>query len=80
VAERTMYMHLLDGAPGTFDGEQICFAATGAHSGRRSGALLVPTLAQVKREQRESARYRQRLGLGVLGDYSYVRVEAPDAR
>lgn len=76
------YMHTLDGRPAFFvkqdaTGGQICFSYLGKYS--RPAVPLVDSLAQIRREQQATLRWRREQGLTVreLSDYSYVRVAVP---
>lgn len=69
--KKYMYMHLIGGRPGNFEKRQIWFA---------HWIKLVPTLKQLKKEERESIKFRQ----DSLGDvqprfaYGYCKVLLPD--
>lgn len=72
------YMHLIDGIPAHFDGEQICFNKTGQY-GVRKIHPLASDLAQIKNEQRACKAFRTRRGFGFnSSDYSYCTVDTPD--
>lgn len=64
------YMHLIEGKPAKFDGEMISFVCDGV----RLDELLVDSLAQIRREQRASREYRERLAMCWM-DYDYLRVK-----
>lgn len=73
----TMYMHLIDGRPASYEaGYQISFAPTGRYA--RKGIRLVPTLVQIRAEQRATAKWRNAQGFTVDGfSYSYALVRVP---
>jgi hypothetical protein len=78
---RTMYMHTLDGRPANIQrwtrGDVSFFYAVG-----RNRARLVPSLAQIRSEQREYFLYLRARGSDVEGErhaLSYVLVEVPVA-
>jgi hypothetical protein len=71
---RTMYMHTLDDRPASYDdsrGPYIHFV------GGRNRAKLVPTLVQLRREQRATIRERIKAGRNESFRYGYVLVEVP---
>lgn len=68
---RVMYMHTIDGYPAKYleRNRQITFA------GKR-GIRLVPSLAQIRREQRATVEWRTAQGYGDHDTkYGYVLVE-----
>lgn len=73
---KTMYMHTIDGKPATFDGKDYIYFVGG-----RNKAMLVPTLAQLRREQLLDIDAKVRDGgpfTAVRREaYSYVLVEVP---
>lgn len=76
---RTMFMHLIDGHPATYEGPdgQVAFASTGRYS-RGAGIRLVPSLTQIRAEQRASEKWRASRGFDTGGwVFSYARVEVP---
>ena len=70
---RTMYMHTMDGRPASFDeqGGWLYFVDSCA----RSNATLVPTLRQVRREQRIARE--NTFDIPRKPRYDYVRVAIP---
>ena len=71
---KVMYMHLIDDQPARYEkGEQICFVS----SYGTSIAKLVPTLNQIRKEQRLSTEWRKAGGYPLTTDYEYIRVEIP---
>ncbi len=66
------YMHLIDDCPARYaEEEQICYVCFyGDFIGK-----LVPTLKQIRKEQRLSNRWREAKGFSEVKDYSYIRVE-----
>lgn len=63
------YMHLIDGEPARFDGEQICYADK-----RRFPVKLVDSLIQIRKEQRKSKAYRKAHGFHDSDGYGYAKV------
>jgi hypothetical protein len=72
---RTMYMHTLDGKPACMDrdGTQIVFARG------RYRARLVDSLREIRREQRQSVKWRMEQGFNIDFRHGYVLVEVPSA-
>lgn len=71
------YMHLIDGKPAHFDGEQICFNRTGRY-GTRTSHPLARDLEQIKTEQLATKAWRIRKGFRIHSDdYGYCTVDAP---
>lgn len=75
---RTFYMHLIDGNPATFDGNQIC--AAGRYGRGKCVNFLVGSLKEIMEHQKASVIYRREK----LGDanastapFSYVRYQEP---
>lgn len=64
------FIHTIDGLPAQYyDGEQICYGM------RRCGVKTVDTLAQIKKEQRASIKFRKKQGWEEDGfDYDYMRI------
>jgi hypothetical protein len=71
----TMYMHTLNGKPAYFAGKQVVFALQGGST--RTQMPLARSLAQIRREQQASARWRAKNLFGAAFMYSYVRVSVP---
>lgn len=68
------YMHTIGGYPAQYyPGEQICYA-----NGTRGGSgvsRLAQSIAQIKKEQRLSSKWRKSQGFDAhMSDYGYVRV------
>jgi hypothetical protein len=68
VREVTIYVHTIDGRPGTFDGYQICFAANYGRPNKPARSLQ-----QIRREQAKSRANRIRDGFSDNGEYDYRR-------
>lgn len=73
--QTTYYLHTIDGRPAFFDrGEQICFI----NSYGPSVPDLVPSLRQIRAEQKASAAWREENFCGNENNgYDYVRVRFP---
>lgn len=52
------YMHLLEGHPAFFDGDQICFAGRGC----LLSSMLRDSLTQIRKEQKLSDAFRKEHG------------------
>lgn len=66
------YIHLLDGKPAFFDGEQLCFADNRRHLNE----LLVDSLRTIRKHWYLSNEFRRSLGyLSERTRYSYLRVK-----
>ncbi len=73
--QRTWYMHTLDGHPAVYlPRGQICFA--GGY-GKWGAALLVPSLKQIRIEQKASAAWRVTHFCNDGAKVGYVRVRLP---
>lgn len=67
-----IYLHTLNGQPGVFNGEQVCYC-TQTYGNCREPAY---SLEQIRREQRASVRWRKSKGFETHEDkMSYVRYE-----
>ena len=65
------YIHLINGEPAIFDGEQICFA----RHGMPLALMLRDSLDEIRENQKASYRYRVQNGFTLEGfEYSYLRV------
>ena len=79
MARRKLYIHTLNGRVAAFSGDQICYVT---HFARWQKAAT--SLAQIRREQLLSTRYRQEV-LGVEEEdgsrygYRILYMESPDA-
>jgi hypothetical protein len=73
--QRTWYMHTIDGKPALFADDTLCFAV-GRHV-----VTLVPSLAQIRREQRaDRAWYDTNMPqMQVRGRLGYVLVRLPES-
>jgi len=67
---KKVFIHTISGLPAQYyKGEQICFGM------RRCGIKTVDTLAQIKKEQRASNKWRKKKGYDVHPlDYDYMRI------
>ena len=67
-----LYMHTIDGQPALYwPGHQICYC----NRIQRNAPPLATSLAQIRREQRATKRYRKAWGfVDEAGKYSYVHV------
>lgn len=72
---KNYYIHTLNGRPAFFDGEQICYAC----KYQRAGNVACTSLAQIRREQRSSAKWRsENFGEEWRAiEYGYVRFTLP---
>jgi hypothetical protein len=62
------YMHTINGRPGSYDGEQICYAT------RSSPVKLHETLRQIRRQEVMSKKFRTSKGFDNTAQYGYQRV------
>ena len=85
-ATRVMYMHTLDGKPANFTwtreqrGDEIVEVPYVYFAGARRPAELVPSLRQLKREQRMALEDAKAMGVMEWSNprtYGYVRVNLP---
>lgn len=67
------YLPTVDGKPARFDGEQLCYVST--YSRGRSQAVLLDSLAEVRKQIKASQKYRDDMGFRPDMRYGYVRVE-----
>lgn len=67
---KKVFIHTIGGLPAEYyDEEQICYGM------RRCGVKTVDTLAQIKKEQRASNKWRKKRGYEIhLLDYDYMRI------
>ncbi len=65
---KTYYLHTIDRRPGTFDGNQICFATFYGKPNK-----LATSLKQIRAEQKASREYRARRGFDDSFEYGYRR-------
>ena len=64
------YMHTIDGMPAAFDGDQICY-----RSFYGKAQPLCDDLAQIKREQQLTKKYRDSMGFSDYETkYSHLRI------
>lgn len=65
-----VFIHTISGLPAEYyDKEQICYGS------RRTGVKTVNTLAQIKKEQRASNKWRKKKGYEThILDYDYMRI------
>ena len=74
--KKYMYMHTINGYPARYEGKegQICYVEQrGSFIGK-----LVPSLKQIRKEQKLSHAWRKEQGFDVKqSEYSYIRVELP---
>lgn len=66
----TKYMHLIDGKPAYFDGDQLVYAGHGV----RLDELLVDSLHEIRQQRGASQRFRYKLKDYDDQGYSYLRV------
>ena len=66
---KTKYMHIINGKPGRFSGEQICYAGV-----KNFKIRLVGSLKQIRKEQKLSKKFRKSMKWEDT-EYSYVLVE-----
>ena len=71
--KQSFYMHTINGCPGMFDGDQICYT----QGLNQSPNELALSLRQIRNEQQESKRYRSRSRFSDTSEYGYVRVSFP---
>ena len=67
---KKVFIHTINGLPAQYyDEEQICYGS------RRSGVKTVNTLAQIKKEQRATNKWRKKKGYHTRPlDYDYMRI------
>ncbi len=67
---KKVFIHILNGYPAQYDkGEQICYGS------RRSGVKTVNSLAQIKKDQRASCKWRKKQGFEINETvYDYMRI------
>lgn len=70
---KTYYMHTINGFPGIFSDGQICYAAYYGKPNR-----LQASLKDIRKQQRQSRKYRESKGWFDRFDYNHIRVEGPD--
>ncbi len=66
------YMHTLDGKPASFEKYQICFAACYGRPNKLCGSL-----AQIRKEQRKSVKWRKKQGYEDTWKQGYFRFALP---
>jgi hypothetical protein len=64
-----IYIHTINGQPGVFSGQQICYA-TRTHGNTRAPAT---SLRQIRAEQAASEAWRTKKGFSNTAKLSYVR-------
>ena len=70
MASRDIYIHTINGHPGTFDGWQVCYSVKGSNRHNTPAK----SLRQIKREQRACIANRRAAGFSANpSDYGYVR-------
>ena len=71
---KTFYLHTIDGKPGCFSGDQICFLPF-----HGKAYELATSLSQIRKEQEATKRYRLKNGwLFVSRRYGHRRVAIPN--
>lgn len=67
---KKVFIHTINGLPAQYhEGEQICYGS------RRSGVKTVDTLAQIKKEQRATYKWRKKKGYDTHSFvYNYMRI------
>ena len=67
---KKVFIHTINGTPAQYyKGEQICYGM------RKCGVRTVDTLAQIKKEQRASNKWRKKQGWNDHEvDYDYMRI------
>lgn len=71
----TYYLHTMEGEPAYFDGDQIVFVSRGRHA-----AVLVDSLATIRKQIRATEQFRLRHGFSFdPEEHCYVRVRLPAA-
>ena len=66
------YIHIIDGQPGIYDGFQVCYGGWGQHGHK---IPIVPTLRQIKKEQRLTIKNRKAEGYPVNDvEFSWAKV------
>ena len=68
------YMHLLDGKPAYFDGEQLVYASR-FDSYMTAERLFVNDLRTIRRQQQQTMEYRSSLRWEPTGMYDYLRIK-----
>lgn len=69
--QKIVYMHTCDGCPASYNDQMV------GMGGRSFPVVLVETLAQIKREQRASLRYRKAQGFDHDLHYGWQKVAIP---
>lgn len=72
---KNYYIHTINGRPAFFDGNQICYAS----KHQREGNVACTSLAQLRRQQHRSAKWRYEMfgETGMKQEYGYVRFTLP---
>ena len=73
---KTFYMHTLNGRPAYYDGTKIVFAMRGGYV--RRGQWLCESLDEIRKQQRQSFRWRRDQGLDNRWDHGYVRMHVSE--
>lgn len=69
-----VYMHTLDGKPAMYqDGTYICFINN--YHNVTFEEMFKPSLEQIRREHKASAKWHKDHGDGVSGGYGYIRIK-----
>lgn len=69
--KKYQYMHTINGCPGNYEGEQVCFAS------RNRPIRLAPDLKTIKKQQAASIRWRTSKGFTNTSEYGWVKVLIP---
>ena len=70
----THYMHMINSAPGTFDGKQIVVVQD------RGRARLVRTMKQIRLEQQKSYEVQYKEHRNYISTYSHIKVSIPKGK
>ena len=68
--DKTIYIHIIDGKPGFFDGRQICFMCGPTGGKAREGAH---SLIQIRDEQQRSREWRKKMNYRCKFELSHRR-------
>ncbi len=74
---KSIYIHILEGRPAFFNGQQLCFVTEG---GGGKGAPVAYSLRQIRDEHRKSADYRRRKGYDTDLEVGYRRYRITDEK
>ncbi len=68
------FMHLLDGEPAYFTGEQLCYLPTNSKHNWQKKGVLVETVDEIHRQQAASLEYREKNGFSNEAEQGWVQI------